>query len=320
VADIDIKILESGWPFVPDTVVNKYQFAYLPKSYEDSVAFRCSTIKGVHIEDEHVNLAIHYAKLGNNLKAFNEYYSLIKSYPYVATLYIDATDYLLAEKDYKRAKDLLLSMPDRDSSYLALLRLGQIYAELKMPERAILNFQNARKVTKPNDNLEPLLIGLYKSYKSIGNVEKEKQILSEIRRINPKFNADREKSEVIPGEVKELITQAMNYAKEGNMDKALDALYKSIKVKETGFANQMIGSIFFQKKDMRALDYYEKAYSFNPQDPNVLNNLFILYLMKKDFAKASKCLEEFKQVSTDYDKIQRLNKLLENTINQPQQN
>lgn len=315
VGDIRIKNLKNGWPFKPETTENDFLYTYQPVSYEDSVAFHCAKFK-THVEDEHIVLAKYYANHGNNVAAFNEYYSMIKSYPHINDLYYDALVYLYAVDDYRRALDLLLSIPDKDTSFFALFQLGQIYFKLKMPEKAISTLKAARIKIKPGDDIKPLLICLFKAYKQTGNEEKVKQLLAQIRAIDPQFNLENNKLENRLSEnqeVKKLIDQAIFFVKKGNFDKALEILYNSQKIKETVLSNQLIGSILFQKKDMKALIYYEKAYKESPADPVVLNNLFILYLMKKDFDKASKRLEELKQVSTDHKKIQRLEKLLYNS-------
>ena len=77
----------------------------------------------------------------------------------------------------------------------------------------------------------------------------------------------------------------------------------------------MIGSIYFFKKDMKALSYYEKAYSEDPLNPNVLNNLFLLYIMKNDLIKATNCLNEYRLVSNDKEKLDRLTGYLQNSMN-----
>jgi tetratricopeptide (TPR) repeat protein len=317
VGNIRIKTLKNGWPFKPEATVNNFLNTYHPVSYEDSVALNNVKFK-THIEDEHLNMAKHYASRGDNAAAYNEYYAMIKNYPHVNELYYEAIIYLYACNDYKRALDLMLSLPDKDTCFFALLQIGQIYSKLNMPKKAISIFNTARLISKPGDNIEPLLIDLFKEYKQTGNEEKEKQLITQIHAIDPQFNLENNVTtkEILENqEVKKLTDQAMLLGKHGNFDKALEVLYKSVKIKETGLANQLIGSIFFQRKDMKALFYFEKANKENPSDPDILNNLFILYLMKKDFEKASKCLGELKQSSTNYKKIERLEKLLNNSVN-----
>jgi len=318
VADLEIKMIKNGWPFKPETYVNRFRYEYKPKSYEDSVALRCAAFEGVHIEDEHINLAKHYAEMGNNMKAFREYFSLLKSYPFAIDLYFEALDYLYAAGDYQKALGLMLTMPGKDSNYLALFQMSRIYLKLNMPSKAIPVLIRAKNYLNPGENKEQLLTLLYNAYKTSGNEEKEKQILDELKIINPGLNVEKKKSDTGNNEnkeIKSLITQAVKYIKQGNSNKALELLNESLKIKETGLANEMIGGIYFQKKDFKALYYFEKAYNINPKDVNTLNNLFLLYLMKKDIQKATKCLNEFQQVSTDYDKIQKLNRLLERATN-----
>ncbi len=274
VADIQIKMIKNGWPFKPENEKNNVLY-YNPVTYEDSIAYNHMMFK-TRIEEDHLKLAEHYASHGENMAAFNEFYSLIKSYPHTDFLYYEALKYLYQSNEYQKALDLMLSLPGKDTSYIALFQIGQIYSRLYMPEKAISFFNAANKVIKPGDKVE---------------------LSSE--------NA----------EVEKLIDQAISLGKQGNFDKALEVLYKSLAIKETWRANQLIGNIMFRKKDMKALGYYEKAYKGSPKNQDILNNLFVIYIMKKDFDKASKCLDELKHISTDYAKIHRLEKLLNNSMN-----
>lgn len=319
--DIKIKMIENGWPFKPEGFENNFLDTYIPNSTEDSVAFYYVR-STKDLEDGHINLAKYYATSGNYLKAFNEYYSLIKSNPYMKGLYLDAVKCLLAADESNKALELLISMPDKDSSFSALFQLGELYSKLKMPDKAIICYTQARKIIRPGDNLELLLTDLFFQYKLTGNLENERQMLIEIRAINPNFNPfkiEYKINEIENNEVKDLIIKAQKLLIQKNFEKALELLFKSLKIKETGLGNQMIGSVYFFKKDMKALIYYEKAYTEDPLDPDVLNNLFILYLMKNDIKNATKCLNEFQLVSTDNKKVQRLARYLKSAINKNSQ-
>jgi tetratricopeptide (TPR) repeat protein len=319
VGDLKIKMISSGWPFQPDTVVNMFKFTYVPKTHIDSIAFKVVTEENIHIEDEHISIAKYFASRGDYHSAFKEYLSLIKCYPHVGDLYLDANYYLLSAGEYKKALELISEIPGKDSNYIALVQLGTIYLKLNRPDDAITSLNNALKIFRQGDDRKIVLKSLYEAYNSKGYKIKQNQILTELRSIDPSFHNEALSTGKagIKKEAKELLTQAMNMARQGNFEQALQILYKSLKIQETALANQMIGSILFQKKDVNALQYYLKAYEEAPEDPSVLNNLVILYLIKKDLSNARKCLDEYRLVTNDYDKIQRLENLFDKAMKDP---
>ena len=50
-----------------------------------SIAYRCVVVEHRHFEDKHIELAGRKAQRWDNIGAFNEYYSLIKSFPWKET-------------------------------------------------------------------------------------------------------------------------------------------------------------------------------------------------------------------------------------------
>jgi tetratricopeptide (TPR) repeat protein len=109
----------------------------------------------------------------------------------------------------------------------------------------------------------------------------------------------------------DLIYKALNEINLKNFKQAYELLQKSIKIKETSIAYQMIGSILYQNKDINSLYYFEKANQLKPNDPDILNNLFILYIIKKNYSKASQCLDELKNLTSDKNKLLRLQNILD---------
>lgn len=313
--DIKVRSLKAGWPFQPENVVNRFIYTYVPQSYEDSLAIMSIKYDNVYIEDQHTNLAKHYASLGENHKAFMEMYSLIKTYPYLPDLYYQAVKYAMAGEEYVQVRDLLLSMPDHDTIYGACLRLAKVYEKLNDLVKAINWYEKAGKVLQKSDNVEYFLVSYHKACIAFGNIKKAEQLMAEIKKINPAYKPEEtskpEKVIFIDKQVKELIDKAIIQARKKNYSKAIEILKQSIKIKESSFAYQMIGSLMFEQKDMNALQYLEKAYSLDSKDANTLNNLFVIYLMKKDFPKASKCLDELKLVSSDFQRIQKMTTALE---------
>jgi len=273
----------------------------------DSIAHMCVLYDNISIAEKHRDLAKIYIGKGEKVKAFSEYYALIKYSPYNSGLYYEALQLLFDLHDFNKALTLMLSMPGYDSNFFANYQIGKIYQELNEHKLALQSFKKAKEVINKNDNLEIVLIAQYNSYQALQDSVQTDVLLKEIRQINPGFTtvAAKNKEVVIylDKEVRDLIQEAMKQARQQNLTEAIALLEKSLKIKETPFALQMMGSVFFQLKDARALSFLERAYKLDSGDINTIHNLFVLYLGNKDFKLASQMLEEYKLLSPDNDKI-----------------
>lgn len=316
VASLNIRALKSGWPFKPENVVNNFIYTYKPVSAVDSIALMCVLYDNVSVSDKHRDLANLYIDKGDKRNAFNEYYALIKYTPYNTFLYYEALKLLTDLNDYQKALKIMLTMPNRENLFLANFQIGKLYQNLNEHSQAIQSFEKAKKLLTKDDNLEALLISEYNSYTALNDNAMLTKTATEIRRINPNFKlGDTKKKEVLvylDKEVRDLIQAAMKQAQQQNFKEAIVLLEKSIKIKESAFALQLMGSIYFQLKDARAVTYLERAYELDRKDINTINNLFVLYLANKDFTNATKMLNEFKLLSQDAGKI----KTLTNSLNE----
>ena len=315
-ADLNIKALKSGWPFKPDSVENKFIFTYKPVSMVDSIAHMCVLYDNVSIGDKHRDLAKIYLSRGDKRNAFKEYYALIKFTPYNTYLYYEALKLLNEMGDYPRALDIMLSMPNYDTIYSVNEQIGKIYQHLGEHKKALQSFGRARQLIAKNDNLEALLIAEYNSCEALNDQLMAAKVLKEIRQINPGFElGDAKKKEVVvylDNEVRDLIQNALKEAKLQNYNGAISLLEKSLRIKETAFALQLMGSIYIQMKDNRALSILERAHVIDPNDLKTINNLFVSYLQNKNFGMASKMLDEYKVLSPDQERV----KMLTNSLNE----
>ena len=313
-ADLNIKALKAGWPFQADSVVNRFIYTYKPVSMVDSIAHMCVLYDNVSIADKHRDLAKIYLGKGDKRSAFKEYYALIKLTPYNTYLYYEALKLLNDLNDYPHALDLLLSMPNRDTYFFANLQIGLLQQKLNEHQKAIQSFEKAKKLIAKDDNLEALLIAEYNSCEALPNQAKSAEVLKEIRQVNPGFQAgDTKKKEVVvylEKDVRDLIQSAMQQVNQQKFSEALALLEKSLKIKETAFALQLMGNIYIQLSDNRALAALERAHVIDPKDLKTINNLFVIYLRSGNYAMASQMLEEYKLLSPDQERIKNLSNLL----------
>lgn len=310
VADLLVKKLMAGWPFQPETEVNQFRFNYQPVSFEDSMAFMCIKYNNITVYSQHIELAKHFASLGQYHQAFQEYYALIKSEPHKLSLYFEAANFLIKAEEPLQAVVMLQTLPNIANNFNGLIKIGQCYQLGNEAQKAISFFEKALGICHLADDKEMALLLLYNAYQDASLLEKSKVVLDELVRINSKYLefGSHQKAKVIMtnNEVKPLLDSALAYARSGNLKEANALLERSLKIQKTEFAYSMLGSIFFKRDNTKSFLYFNNAYQMNPKDANVLNNLCVLSIMKKDFTLASKYLEELKLVSDNAAQIEGL--------------
>ncbi len=315
VADISIKILKNSWPFKTQSTVNYFKLNYIPKSLEDSLAFKLVRYENSKVEVVHKDLALHYSKQNNFIKAYKEYNALIKWYPYINELYFRAFYYLSAAGESLKACELLNSMPGIDTSYSALFQIGFAYYNQNEFKKAASYLEKAKAIASYSNQNELLLQLLYNAYISNGDEGKASSILSVITAINPKYVPSKkimvDQFYVIPPSVKKEVNEATKASQEGNMDLALKYFFRANKIEENAYVNMCIGNILLKKKDISALNYFEKLYAAGHKNPDLLYMLTVLNINKGDYQKALDMLYQYSQYSTDYIKIIRLQEAID---------
>ena len=317
-ADLNIKALKSGWPFQPENVTNNFIYTYKPTSMVDSIAHLCVMYDNVSIGDKHRDLAKIYIDKGEKRKAFNEYHALIKYSPYNSYLYYEALKLLMDLNDYQTALKIMLDLPNRDTIYFANLQIGKLYQHLNEHEKAIQSFAKAKTLIAKNDNLEALLIAEYNSCEALNDSKRAALVLQQIVQVNIGFKqSDTHKKEVVvylDKQIRDVIQEAMKQIKQQKYSEALALLDKSLKIKESAFALQLMGNIYIQLNDKRALLVLERAHALEPKEPKTINNLFVIYLRDKNYQMATKMLEEYKLLSTDLERIMALTNSLNEAL------
>jgi tetratricopeptide (TPR) repeat protein len=323
IADIKVKSLMAGWPFKPEKVKNKFIYEYKPKNFIDTLAIRSVVYKNVTLIGVHEELAKYFMRQGKYSDAYNEYNSLIRCYPYITEFYLEAARFASLANEHTNCIELLLSCPVRENSFLVNIQIGKLYQKIKVPKKAIAFYEQAQRVIKPTDNKELLLTSLYSAYIEAEDKKKAMYVLAQIKEIDPNFNPStiltkREVIVTVNKESKELIDNALVLAKSKKFDEALELLFKAQKIKETSYGNQIIGSILFEKNDPDALTYLLKAYNDTPNEPSLLTNIVVLYIMNKDYKSAYKFLKELKLVSNETPKIKKLEEIILKNLNNVQ--
>jgi len=272
----------------------------------------------VSIKKTHKDLAAYYESVGDLKRASKEYLSLAYIYPMDAANYYYAADFAHKADDYGNAVRILRESPNSDTSSYVQFTLASIYFSQKKFKEALLSIEIHQKNHLDNKNY---LLGeklKYKIERDSGLTSEAEKTLASIKKLDPNFdeNSDGKSLVVlIPAKVKPYIIKAEKLRKSGHLSEALAALTEANKIRETAYANLLIGKILISQKNITALDYMEKAYKEYKDDPSLTYNLSLLYLMKGDFLKAEVVMNDFARVKgKDNPQFKQLENLYEKQL------
>ena len=156
-----------------------------------------------------------------------------------------AGQYERALEDYRRVQDIEPRNID------AFLRIARVYAAINMPDKAVQAYQQAIE-------LEPLY---YKPYHGLG-------VFYDYRGEYPEAAENFQKSiDRAPGLFDEYTNLGAALSDLGRDSEAEEALLASLKLRESANALNSLGAIrAYQKRDMDAIVFYERAVRLDPHD------------------------------------------------------
>jgi tetratricopeptide (TPR) repeat protein len=304
-AVIRVNMLKCLWPFKPfDAPLVDYRKVYKPKSYTDSLAL--AVIKGGDrnsvIIDAHLKLAKYYKERKEFNKAYKEYYSITKSFPYFSDDYVNAAGCLIRTDDFSSALKLLNTSLELEGTFSGYYLKGEIHTFRNEYQNAIESLQSALKIASGAVEQEKALSKLFEAYYYMKQTEKVKETIKEIQRLNPKYKPVKPRQQVdfrmvVPNQVKAPINEALDQFKKGNVDKALKEFLASLEIKETTLANRYVGEILIKKHDPNALIYLLRAYPDYSTDESYLNDLCMMQVYYKMTGEAAKTLNTIRQIN-----------------------
>lgn len=299
------------WPFTAyDAEFVDYREIYKPISFIDSLAFLVLKSPENTTNEAHLVMAEYYKERGDFYNAFREYHAAIKCNPYRTQDYLEAINCLLKNNDLALAlKFANESLKLQQTSYAYFVKAGIliIKGEYEAAKEALLM---AQKFDRNNEYTSEISNKFYELYYYSGNTEKSKEVLNEIRKTHPEFQAILPEKPVyvqnIPVQVAPAIWEAVALYRAGSDDAALKILLSSLETKETPLANRVIGDILMRKGDKNSVLYYLKAY------PDYKNNLEFLYDLGSLYVsialrdKALEILREMKKLNPEAEKTELL--------------
>jgi tetratricopeptide (TPR) repeat protein/lysophospholipase L1-like esterase len=295
-AVIRIKHLKAGWPFQPESTVNNFRSEYRPKGIIDSLAFKSVMHENVSSATAHKELAAYYESIGDLRHASKEYLAMAYSSPLNVSSYYYAADLAYKTNDYTDAIRYLNEAPNSDTSAYAQFTLASIYSSQNKLKEALQCIERLERVSSDNKNYLQIQELKYKVLRDSGLSYDAEKTLAVIRKLEPSFDESKRGKSLtvlIPSKIRAYIEKAETLRKQGQFSEALVVLKEANEIQETAYANLLIGKILFSQRNNEALRYMEKAHKEIKDDPSLVFNLCLLYLMKEDMPKAKITMNDF---------------------------
>jgi tetratricopeptide (TPR) repeat protein len=310
VADLGIRFLKGGWPFQPKTAVNTALSDFRPFTAAESLAvvIAGSTGDSETLEIGHVRLARRYMAEGRWESAFREYRALYTAIPYETMFYQGAVEALFKKGDRARALECLrLSRRFLDTNF-ANRWIGLIYLEQGNPSEAIPYLERARARVGSDTQV---LQALQKAYAETGEPSKSEAAAGALRSMPPPDRAvpRRTAEDATPpaDPVRIALERAQRLVQAGELERALALIEGTLSVRETFQARNWIGQIYLQQKRYsQAIPQLERARALNPEDPGVLYNLSLVYLLTGNTGRSSEILGELEAAAPGFQGIERI--------------
>ncbi len=178
-----------------------------------------------------------------------------------------------SEDRIKNLEQRVESNPDGETNYLALIYR---YSESGDKEKA---FETAKKLLEVNPKSQLVHMALYKFYLDSNEAEKAIESMKIVLKSN-KIKAEA-KYKVLNDFIK-FVGDNPEYEDD------LVEVTSDVSESESGKTNAELGEYYFKKENKeKALEYYEKAFSLEPNNFAVLRNVLLLLIDNKNFEKAA---------------------------------
>lgn len=320
VGEYKVKQLKSYWPFTSLNTDITFRDTFKTSGMIDSLAFTMITNPNSNIASLHSFLGDYYENHNQIYLAYREFESLVRINPYRSDYYNRVANCLLKLNDLYSAEKYLNQSIKFIETYFAYSILGEIESVKHNYKGAVLDYQLALKLAEEEkintkDRI-PLLIDLCKSYRLNNDSESAEEIINELSKLGykgsiPAQSGNFEYSKYVPWNIEQTFQKAVSYYGT-NVDSTFYYLSLCIKTNDCPLVNFYMGNILYQKKDIKVLQYYNKAYDAYRKDPNFLVRYCLANMANKDKIKAKAILRELIDVDPNYTDIHKLSAYVNN--------
>ncbi|MDX2432384.1 MAG: hypothetical protein QNK35_15710 [Bacteroides sp.] len=318
IGEFKVRQLESYWPYTPLENEVRFRDAFKPEGSVETFAFSVITDPDASVESLHHNLGEYYDKNSDPIKAMEEYRALVYTNPYWPD-YLNMTAKSLYDlKDLNAAEKYARESMKFTSSYFSSTMLGEIEFIKHDYKNALSLYESAYEspeyVSVGAESKVFLLTRLYYLYHFYNQQLLMQQTDADLKQLGymqniPIQDYPFEYSSYIPYNIEEKFEKAVDISAI-SIDSAQFYLERCLMINDCPVVNLYLGDILYQKQDLDALSFYQKAYVAYAWDPGYLSRLFYAYFVNVNKTKATETLNRLKNIDPSYSEIPRFETLL----------
>ncbi len=296
-----IEQLKSYWPFTSLASDITFRDTFQAENLLDSMAFTILTDPGASIQSLHGQLADLYELRGEYDLALREYKALIRSNPYHSPYYNMAATCKLSQNDLHAAEKYLRNSLKYRTNILAFTLLGEIESTKHNYQGAVEFFEHAIEMAGANSDEKestPIIIDIQRKLTSVQN-----------RRNHPATSANFEYLNFIPDDIEAVYRRALSIT-QTNGDSALHYFMLCLEINDCPLVNFRIGDLLYMKRDISAMQYYEKAYDGLAMYPDFLVRYCVSCIYNQERAKALAIFKELTEISPQHPDLPNLKSAL----------
>ncbi len=318
IGDFKVKQLMSYWPYKSLDNEVRFRDVFKPEGTVENFAFSVITDPDASVESLHHELGEYYEENSDYINALKEYEALAYINPSWSDYLNTAANSLFNLNDLNGAEKYLRESIKYTPTYFSFSMLGEIAYIKHDYKNALSLYEKAYKLSGEEsvgeESIVFLLSRLYDLYHFYNFLKKKQLVGSELTRIGsqPEItiqNHPFEYSNYIPYNIESEFNKAVDHSA-SDMDSTQHYLERCLKINDCPVVNLYLGDVLYQKQDLNALFYYQKAYDAYAQDPNYLARLFYSYFVNVNKTKAKEVLDHLMSIDPSYSEIPRLQTLL----------
>ncbi|RLD55879.1 MAG: hypothetical protein DRI97_08600 [Bacteroidetes bacterium] len=297
-----IEHLKSYWPFTSLNSEITFRDTFQTSGFVDSLAFSLLFNPNGSIRSLHSQLAEHLEDNDELELALDEYEALIGINPYHSDYYNRAANCLLKMNDLYAAEACLRKSVQYGENLFAYSLLGELET-IKRNYKGAVNLYNdalsLKDFKKPEDEEQRSLIKAVE--RKLANVE--------IQAARPMDSREFDYLKYIPRNIEPLYAQAILFS-DTDLDSAMHYFLSCLTVNDCPLVNFRIGDILYQKQDLTALPFYDKAYAGFAKHPDFLVRYCVTNLYSQNIPKAKAIFQELSEIAPKHPNLPSLKEAL----------